>query len=146
MLSASWPHLFQRRVAEARRFLRFWRKGVHCSWHYRVSSRIITALRGAVIMEVAEAELGAMDNGQWKLHHSFILHSSLFIPSARPLRNPESTKHGLVPFVRLLRPHRRSAAMPLRTLLISGFSANLRLCVEKRPAALTKTLRIKQIR
>ena len=56
MLRASWPHLFQRGDAEERRFLRFWRKGVHCSWHCRVSSLIITALRGAVIMEDAEAE------------------------------------------------------------------------------------------
>ena len=63
MLSASWPHLFQRRVAEARRFLRFGRKGVHFSRYWRVSSRIITALREAVIMEVAEAEWGK----EWRM-------------------------------------------------------------------------------
>ena len=76
--------LFQRWCAETRIFLRFWRKGVHCSWRCRVSSRIITALRGAVIMEVAEDKLGdneewRVKSEEWRIHQLSIINYPLYI-------------------------------------------------------------------
>ena len=78
-----------------------------------MSSRIITALREAVIMEGAEP-------------------SGEEISARRPLRTLESTKLGACAVRAPLRPHARaSIAMPSRPLNISRASAPPRLCVEK---------------